>query len=258
MSNSTFSENRPLAGRVALLTGATGALGSHLALALVEAGASLVACHHRGRTEVASRLAALERRAGLPSQRVLSVQADLRRPAELARAFALAEGLGGCDLLVNSASRLSRERLEETPREALSALVELNLAVPIACCQAAVAQMRGRGRGDIVNLVDVGGGLIPWQRGAAYCATRAGLAMLTRCLALELAPVIRVNALAPGLTELSPEAQVADGPALKSVPLGRPATVAEVVAAFLFLITGPASMTGQVLAVDGGRSARGL
>ncbi|MDR0965778.1 MAG: SDR family oxidoreductase [Myxococcales bacterium] len=241
----------PLAGRVALLTGASGALGRHLAETIVKAGASIVACHWRSPLDTQSWSKAL-----LHGQRVIGVQADLSRSDGVDRAFDEALQLGGCDLLINSASILNRDPFEKTSRQAMDALVAINLISPMACCQAALAQMRakeGQGRCDIVNLLDVGGAFIPWKRGAAYCATRAALAMLTRCLALECAPHIRVNAIAPGILDLPPAPPMA---ALENIPMGRPGTVAELEAALLFLLTGPASMTGQILAVDGGRSAR--
>lgn len=254
------AESKPIKGRLAVLTGATGALGRHLANAIVEDGASLVACHHRDlSSEHEAWFAALQSGAARTGQRVELVKADLRSAEGIARAFAVAARLGGCDLLVNSASALLRQRFEETSFEEMADLVALNVTSPMACCRVAIAQMRGRSRGDIVNVIDVGGGFIAWKRGAAYCATRAAIAMLTRCLGLELAPAIRVNALAPGLVDLPGEAPITgtSGEALRNIPMERPATAEEVVAAFRFLVTGPTAMSGQILAVDGGRSARG-
>lgn len=259
MNAADASPSKPLNGRLAVLTGATGALGRHLAAAIVEDGASLVACHHRDLSSGAEAwLNALCHRAALTGQRVEIVQADLCRAEGIAHAFAVAARLGGCDLLVNSASVLLRQRFEEANFEQMADLVALNVTSPMACCQTAIAQMRGRSRGDIVNIIDVGG-LIAWKRGAAYCATRAAIAMLTRCLSLEFAPMIRVNALAPGLIDLPGEEALdkAFDRALRNIPMARPAKVAEVVAAFRFLIAGPSAMSGQILAVDGGRSARG-
>lgn len=248
MTATSIANEHPLAGRVALLTGASGILGQHLAKSLVAAGASLVACHWQTPIDADLCFEAL-----LPGQRVISVQTDLRRFEEIDRAFETAVRLGGCDLLVNSASLLNRDPFEETSHEVMESLVALNFTAPMACCQAAIAQMHAKeSRGDIVNLLDVGGGLIPWKKGAVYCATRAGLAMLTRCLSLELAPHIRVNALVPGILDLPPAPPAV---ALENIPMGRPGMVTEIVAALLFLLTGPASMTGEILAVDGGRSA---
>ena len=258
MSSADSSPNAaryPLAGRLAVLTGATGALGHHLAMSLVEDGASLVACHHRDLSQEAARaLDEVRARAVGARQRVIVVQADLCQAKGRSRVFDAAARLGGCDLLVNSASILSRQRFEETSAEEMASLMALNVTAPMACSRVAVEQMRGKGGGDIVHVLDVGGGLIPWKKGAAYCASRAAIAMLTRCLALELMPDIRVNALAPGLIDL-PDA-VPPG-ALDRVPMGRPAKVAEVIAAFRFLVSGPRSMSGEILAVDGGRGAIG-
>ncbi len=253
--SSPNAKRLPLAGRLAVLTGATGALGRHLALSLVEDGASLIACHHRDLSQEAARtLDEARARAVGADQRVLSVQADLCQAEGIARVFDAAARLGGCDLFVHSASMLLRQRFEQTSAQEMASLVALNVMAPMACARAAVEQMRGKGQGDIIQVIDVGGGLIPWRKGAVYCASRAAIAMLTRCLALELGPDIRVNALAPGLIDL-PGAVPAE--ALGQVPMGRPASVAEVIAAFRFLVAGPRSMSGEILAVDGGRGAIG-
>jgi pteridine reductase len=133
-------------------------------------------------------------------------------------------------------------------------MIDLNLTAPFSCCRAAVGTMRTRPGACIVNILDVGGSLVPWRNHAHYCAAKAGLAMLTRCLALELAPQIRVNGVAPG-TALFPESYAEEEKerAVRRIPLGRVGTPQDVVEAVIYLATAP-FVTGQILAVDGGRA----
>ncbi len=241
----------PLEGRVAIVTGAGVRVGRAIAEALVDHGAHLVA-HYRSSAEGAAQL--VRRAAGL-GRSALAVQADLTDEKQRARLFAAAETLGGCDLLVNSAAVFERRPLEEIDEAAWTRMLETNLTAPFFCCQAAAESMRRKGGGDIVNIVDVAGGLVAWPGYAHYCSAKAGLAMLTKCLALELAPAIRVNGVAPGpvlLPEGVGEAQTRR--ALARVPLGRTGSPEDVVRTVLFLLTGSSYLTGQLIAVDGGRS----
>jgi NAD(P)-dependent dehydrogenase (short-subunit alcohol dehydrogenase family) len=109
--------------------------------------------------------------------------------------------------------------------------------------------MRQRGGGAIVNLASLGG-LRPWPSHLAYCASKAALIMATRCLAVALAPRIRVNAVAPGV--IDPPG--AEDSVRRRIPAGRFGTSTEVVEAVLFLLAGGGYTTGEVLSVDGGRA----
>lgn len=240
-----------LEGRVAVVTGAGKRLGRALAEAIAVEGADLVVHYAKSRAgaeEVVAAARALGRRA-------VAVGADLTDPAAVGRLFAAADELGGCDLLINSAAIFERRPLEEIDDAAWRAMIDTNLSAPFYCCRAAAVSMRRKGRGDIVNLADVGGGVVAWRGLAHYCAAKAGLAMLTRCLALELAPAIRVNAVAPGpVLPAEGQSEAEARKALERVPLGRAGSPADVVGTVLFLLTGPSYITGQLLAVDGGRS----
>jgi pteridine reductase len=115
--------------------------------------------------------------------------------------------------------------------------------------RAAAPHMRRRGGGAIVNLASLGG-LRPWPAHLPYCASKAALVMATQCLALALAPEIRVNAVAPGI--LDPPG--ADEAVRRRVPAGRFGSYDEAVEAVVFLLAGGAYTTGEVLRVDGGRA----
>jgi pteridine reductase len=242
-------DERRLEGRVALVTGAAIRLGKAIAESLADAGAS-VAIHHHG-SEAEAVVGAL-RAAG---HRAAAFRVDLTDDAALDGLLpAVERTLGEVSVLVNSAGRFDRASFLETPDRMLDALWQLNARAPFRLSRALAKGMVARGAGDIVNVLDLGGGFIPWPGYAAYCMSKAALAMLTQVLAIELAPAVRVNAVAPG-TVLPPESMSAEErEALRlRIPLqrlGRPEDVAETVR---FLVTGPDFITGQVVAVDGGR-----
>lgn len=240
-----------LDGRVAVVTGAGVRVGRAIAEALGARDAQILVHYAHGAAGADETVQAI-RAAGGAAQ---AVQGDLSRPDDVARVFAAADALGGCDLLVNSASIFERKPFEQIDDAAWRSMIDTNLSAPFYCCRAALPAMRRKGRGEIVNILDVGGALVPWSGYAHYCAAKAGLAMLTKCLALELAPTIRVNGIAPGPV-LFPESygEREKERALARVPLQRCGSPQDVVAALLFVVEGSRYVTGQVITVDGGRS----
>jgi len=229
-------------GKVALVTGAGVRVGLAIARELVSAGYAVAAHYHTHR----------------PRGFAAALQADLAAadgPALLAAAFR--GSFDRLDLLVNSAAGFGPLPLSETDAAAWDALLDLNARGPLLLTRALSATLR-RCKGAVVNVADVGGGLVPWRGYAAYCASKAALVSLTECLALELAPGVRVNAVAPGAV-LWPQAYpAARRRALSAhIPLRRAGTPADVSRAVLFLAASP-YVTGAVLPVDGGRHLSGL
>lgn len=227
---------------VALVTGAGVRVGLAIARDLARAGYR-VAAHYRTHR---------------PPAPLVALQADLARPegpATLARAFR--ERFRRLDLLVCSAARFEARPLRATDAAAFDAQMDLNARAPLLLARALAPLLRRQPGASIVNVGDVGGGLVPWRGYAAYAASKAALARLTECLALELAPRVRVNAVAPG-TVLWP----VDCPAgrrrelARRIPLGAAGTPQDVADAVRFL-AGARFVTGVILPVDGGRHLSG-
>lgn len=230
-----------MATRIALVTGAGVRVGEAIARHLARAGFT-VAGHYR---------------AHRPRGLAAALQADLAAadgPALLAAAFR--ERFGRLDLLVNSAAAFDALPLSATDAAAFDSQMDLNARAPLLLARA-LAPLLGRSRGSIVNVLDVGGGLVPWRGYAAYAGSKAALARITECLALELAPRIRVNAVAPG-TVLWPASYPAKArKALTArIPLRRAGEPADVAKAVLFLAESE-FVTGAILPVDGGRHLSG-
>jgi NAD(P)-dependent dehydrogenase (short-subunit alcohol dehydrogenase family) len=234
-----------LAGRIAVVTGGGRGLGRALVRALAGEGADVAFSYResrRGALEEAEAVRRLGRRA-------FAGPADARVPGEIA-AFVdeAAAALGGLDFLVNNVGVFRRTPLEELSEEVLDEAFDVNVKAAVVASRAAAPHMKRRGSGAIVNVASLGG-LRPWPAHLAYCASKAALLMATQCLALALAPEIRVNAVAPGILEPpgAPE------PLKQRVPAGRFGTLAEVADAVVFLLAGSPYTTGEVIRVDGGR-----
>jgi len=240
-----------LDGRVTLVTGGAIRVGRAIVQALAAEGATM-AVHHHGSVDEARSLVAELRSKGLRAE---AFRADLTDDAQLGSLVADVERtLGPIQVLVNSAARFTRKPFLDTEAATLDAEWRLNARAPFLLTRAAARGMVERREGVVVNVLDIGGGLVPWRNYSAYCMTKAAMNMLTQVLALELAPHVRVNGVAPG-TVLPPESL---GPEEREqlrarIPLGRFGSAEDVAQTVRFLIAGPGFITGQVIAVDGGR-----
>lgn len=233
------------AGHVALVTGGARRVGRALVDALAQAGADVV-IHHgtstREADEAVQAIQALGRRAA-------SIQADLENPDEAAGLLDRARAeIGPIDWLVNSAAIFEPLDVASTSVEAWDRHFAINLRAPFLLSQAFARERAGQ-PGAIVNILDWRA-LRPAADHFPYTVAKAGLAAMTRSLAVALAPAIRVNGLALGAI-LPP----ADGgtTGLDNVPAGRWARLEEVGEALLFLLGGPDYITGNILHLDGGR-----
>jgi pteridine reductase len=241
-----------LRGRVALVTGAGRRLGRALAKALADRGMA-VALHHHASREGAAALREEIRAAGGRAECFAADLADAHAARDLPDRAASA--FGRLDVLVNSAAIMERLRFEETTPEQWDRILGLNLRAAFFCTQGAAAALR-EARGKVVNLADLAG-LEPWPAFAAHSVSKAGVVMLTKVLALSLAPEVTVNAVAPGAV-LVPEAydRAAREGLARSTPLERLGSPGDAVGAVLYLLEGGDYVTGTTLVVDGGRHIR--
>ena len=244
--------NAPLKGKTALITGAARRVGAAIARGLHGAGANVL-LHYRSSAEEAARLATElnQLRAGSAA----TAECDLLEVAELPALVAEAVRVfGGLDVLVNNASSFYPTPLGDIGVMDWDDLMGTNLKAPLFLAQAAAPLLHAR-QGLIINLADIHGER-PLRRYPVYSIAKAGMIMLTKSLARELGPHVRVNAVAPGPV-MWPEdgldeglqANIIAGTALKRA--GSPEDVAR---ACVFFATEAPYITGQVLAVDGGRS----
>lgn len=238
--------------RNALVTGAARRIGAAIATRLHKAGYKVIVHYHQSACEA---LALCERLNAARPDSAHALTMDLSQvdgPSDLARQAA--NHWGGLDVLVNNASAFYPTTFGQTSEAQWDTLLDANLKAPFFLCQAACLYLQQR-HGSIVNITDIHA-----DRGlpgfAAYSVSKAGLVAMTHCLAKELAPEVRVNAVAPGAI-LWPERLVGDAEKteiLARVPLQRPGCPDDIAKAVLYLVRDAGYVTGQVLAVDGGRS----
>lgn len=243
---------KSLDGKVALVTGAARRIGAAIAATLHGAGAN-VAIHYRGSADEAHALATALN--DIREDSATAMQADLLDPDKLPTLVGDVVDWGSrLDILINNASTYYPTPVGTITDEAWNDLVGTNLKAPVFLSQAACKELRAR-RGTIVNIIDIHAQR-PLRHYAVYGPAKAGLKMLTLSLAKDLAPDIRVNGVSPGAI-LWPEGDMTDTvkqSILEKVPLARPGEPADIAGAVLYLVRDADYVTGQVIAVDGGRS----
>ena len=241
----------PSRSDVALVTGAARRIGAAVARALHRRGLG-VAVHYRTSRDDAQALArSLDRERPGTAATFGCDLLDSGAPEGLVSD--VVARFGALDVLINNASSFYPSPLGTTTEAQWDDLIGTNLKAPYFLTQAA-ARFLTAGRGSVVNLADIHG-RNPVAGYPAYCSAKAGLIMLTRALALELGPEVRVNAVAPGIA-LWPAGDcdmAAHERAEQLVPLRRPGSAEEVAAAVTWLALDAPYTTGEVLAVDGGR-----
>jgi pteridine reductase len=241
-----------LQGKTALVTGAARRIGAEIARRLHAAGANLV-LHYRGAEAEAAALETELNAARAGS--ALKVKADLLAPiAPKALVGATLDRFGRLDVLVNNASTFYPTAVGSIEAGHWEELMGSNLRAPLFIAQEAATEL-ARQRGSIVNIADIHAER-PMKGYAVYSIAKAGLVAMTRALALDLGPAVRVNAVAPGAIAWPDDGQFPPperGRIVSTTPLARLGSPGEIAQAVHFLATAP-FVTGQVLAVDGGRS----
>jgi NAD(P)-dependent dehydrogenase (short-subunit alcohol dehydrogenase family) len=235
-------------GRVALVTGAAKRIGRAVALRLANEGANVVIHYNRSKPEADEAAAEIVRL----GQKSVALQADLCSLAEIKRLFhQTVEHFGRLDILVNNAANFISAHLEDTTEKIWDTTLDTNLKAPFFCAQAAAPMLKKSG-GVIINFADIGG-ILPWPGYIPHCASKAGLIMLTKCLAKALAPEVRVNAIAPGTITMSGDPSEWEADFIRRAPLHRAGTPDDVADAVCYLVNAK-FVTGQVLVLDGGRT----
>ncbi len=248
-----------LKGHAALVTGATGGLGSAMCRAFAAAGASVALAEHPTRLEEAHQMARSLSELGVSTT---AVEMDVTALESIERAVAHVDvALGGADILVaNAGVNVPKPALDVTEDD-WDRVLDVDLKGVFFTCQAAGRRMVRRGSGAIVNVASQNG-VIGYPQRAAYCAAKAGVVNLTRVLALEWASSgVRVNAIGPTFVETPltkitlAQPEIRDD-ILRRIPRGRLGTPEEVANAVLFLASPAASLiTGTLLLADGGWTA---
>jgi pteridine reductase len=234
------------------VTGGARRLGAAIARRLHAAGANVV-LHYRDSAIDADKLAADLN--ALRAKSAVTVKAELLAPiAPRALVATALQSFGRLDLLVNNASSFFANEVGAIEASHFEELIGSNLRAPLFLSQEAAPHLAEE-RGAIVNIVDIHAER-PLKGYPVYSVAKAGLAALTRALALELAPEVRVNAVAPGAIAWPEDGQLEAEERqriLKTTPLGRIGSPEDIAQAVHFLACAP-YITGQIVAVDGGRS----
>jgi NAD(P)-dependent dehydrogenase (short-subunit alcohol dehydrogenase family) len=237
----------PLAGQVALITGAAKRIGRSIALRLAADGADIVVNYASSKPEADTLVAEIKS----TGRRAIAAKADVSQRLDVQKLFSAAENeFGRLDILVNNAGTFFPAKFEELTEEQWDHILNVNLKSQFLCAQSAAPVMKRQGRGRIINLSSLGG-LLAWPAYTHYCVSKAGSIMLTRCLARALGPEILVNSVAPGTIQFPGEPS--DEEYIRRVPLHHTGTGDDIAQAVAYLATAD-FVTGQILVVDGGRS----
>ena len=236
-----------LANKVILITGGARRVGKALALAVAQAGADVVIHYGQSRTEAENVREEIE----TMGRKAILLPADLADPAQVASLISRTLEHGPLFGLVNSAAIFEPLNWENSTLEDWNRHLAINLTAPFLLSQAFARALPLTESGRIVNLLDWRA-LRPGADHLPYTISKSALAALTQSLAIALAPRIVVNGLALGAILPPSDGNVASS-ILDQVPAGRWATLEEVGQALVFLLDGPAYVTGEIIHVDGGR-----
>ena len=244
-----MTEPPKLAGRVALVTGAGKRLGRAVALRLAQEGADVAVHYGKSAAEAQQVVAEIEKL----GHRAAAFPAELTDLAAIRNLVAqVVTHFGRLDILINSAANFLEAKFAETTESTWDASLDTNLKAPFFCAQAAAPHLAKSGHGVIINFADVGG-LMGWREFLPHSISKAGVILMTRVLAKELGPSIRVNALAPGTITMPGDPPEWQQEFTRLVPLHRSGRPDEIADAVMYLLTAE-FVTGHTLVIDGGRT----
>lgn len=237
----------PLLDKTILVTGAARRVGRLLALACADAGANVIVHYGHSQEEAGETVEEISKL----GRRAWSISADLNKPSEVDSLINQAGKLGVLYALINSAAIFAPLRLKDTDLEAWQRHININLTAPFLLSKALASQLDKDEHGRIINILDWRA-IRPNKDHFPYVVSKAALAAMTKSLAIELAPNITVNGIALGAV-LPPENSPSNPEVIKSVPAARWAKAGELEQTLLFLLAGPAYVTGEIIHLDGGR-----
>lgn len=238
----------PLTGKTVLVTGAAKRIGRGIALRLAHEGARVLIHYNSSEAEA--------RRTAEECNNAPLFRANLESVAEIELMFhEIHERCGRLDGLVNNAARFTRFDPLNVTEADWDFIHNVNLKATFFCCQQGAKLMKQTGRGRIVNISSLGG-IRPWAEHAHYCASKAGVIMLTKALAKAFAPDITVNSVAPGVIPFNEELDESAAAMVRATPAKRPGTADEIAEAVLYFLNATNFITGQLIAVNGGLSLR--
>ncbi len=239
-----------LAGRVSLITGGAQRIGRELALALARRDCAVAFTYHHSVRQARATAREIE----ACGVRALPIRTDLSKAARVRQLIArIDQVFGRLDILINSAANFDRVRFDRLTEHDWDRALDTNLKGPFLCALYASRLMRRQPHAKIINIADWAG-VRPYKDYLPYCVSKAGVIGLTKALAKELAPRIRVVAIAPG--PILPPAGMTAAAAARiaaRVPLGRWGSPEDLVNTALFLLEGTDFMTGSTVFVDGGQ-----
>jgi pteridine reductase len=234
---------------VALVTGAAKRLGRHVSLRLAHEGADIAVHYGKSATEANELVAEVQNlgcRAAAFSAELTDVSAIQELVADVVAHF------GRLDILINGAANFLETKFGQTTEQTWDASLDTNLKAPFFCAQAAAPYLTKSGRGVIINFADIGG-LLGWREFLPHSISKAGVILMTRTLAKELAPAVRVNAIAPGTITMPGDPPEWQEDFIRRAPLQRSGRPEEIADAVSYIISAE-FMTGHVLVLDGGRT----
>lgn len=246
-TSSLHVSGTPLEGKCALVTGGARRIGRSITLALARAGADVTITFQSSSVGAAETVRGVE----TLGRKALAVRCDGRMESEVRAAVEAAVAFHGrLDILVNNAGVFGSGKLDELSAAQWDEVFQVNARAPFLFAREAVPHLRAA-HGRIVNLGSLGG-LRAWAGHGHYCATKAAVHMLTQGMAKSFAPEVSVNCVAPGWIEMDDADSNEAARFAAKTPMQRNGRATEVAEAVLFFAAGPAFVTGQVLAVDGG------
>ncbi len=236
-----------LSGKTALITGGARRIGRATALALAAAGADVAITYLASETAAGETMRAIKKL----NRRAMALPCDVRSEVSVRSAIAGAvAGFKQLDIVVNNAAVFAKAPLERMSLGEWDTVFETNARGPFLVAREALPYLRAA-HGCIVNIGSLGG-IRAWADHAHYCSSKAALHMLTQAMAKAFAPEVRVNCVAPGWIDADGQPPDTALRFAQKTPMRRNGTVEDVAQAVVFFATGPAFITGQILAVDGG------